>query len=63
MIEEAEAVLDYRFANKKLLVGALTHASIAGDRLESNERMEFLGDAILGFVVCDYLYAHFPGLL
>ena len=42
---------------------ALTHASSADCRLQSNERMEFLGDAILGYVVCEYLYATFPDLL
>jgi len=59
MIDQAEAILNYRFRNEALLVEALTHASSAGDRLQSNERMEFLGDAILGFVVCEYLYANF----
>lgn len=63
MIDQAESVLDYRFVNEALLVEALTHASSAGDRRKSNERMEFLGDAILGFVVCEYLYAQYPRLL
>ncbi len=63
MIEQAQAVLDYQFHNQALLSEALTHASSAGDRRESNERMEFLGDAILGFVVCEYLCSQFPELL
>jgi ribonuclease-3 len=46
-----------------LLLAALTHASIAENRLASNERLEFLGDAILGMVVCEYLYHTFPNFL
>jgi len=63
MIEQAEEVLAYRFENAELLREALTHASLADSRLESNERMEFLGDAILGYVVCEYLYDQYPDLL
>jgi len=62
MIDQAEAVLQYRFQREALLVEALTHASSADDRRQSNERMEFLGDAILGYVVCEYLYTAFPHL-
>ena len=60
MIDEAEQVLGYRFENEQLLIEALTHASIAGHRLQSNERMEFLGDTILGFVVSEYLFKTYP---
>jgi ribonuclease-3 len=63
MVEKAAEVLGYRFNDPALLKEALTHASVADDRLQSNERMEFLGDAILGFVVCEYLYNNFPDLL
>ena len=63
MVDQAAVGLGYSFQNTSLLSEALTHASIAGDRLESNERMEFLGDAILGFVVCEYLYLTYPELL
>lgn len=63
MVDQAAAVLGYTFRDVSLLNEALTHASSAGDRLNSNERMEFLGDAILGFVVCDYLYRHYPEFL
>lgn len=62
MIDQAAEVLGYRFKDKTLLTEALTHASIAGGSLQSNERMEFLGDAILGFVVCEYLYNAYPDL-
>ena len=63
LIEEAEKILGYRFVDESLLTEALTHASSAGHRLQSNERMEFLGDAILGYVVCEYLFDQFPELL
>lgn len=63
MVEKAAEVLGYRFKDASLLREALTHASVANDRLQSNERMEFLGDAILGFVVCEYLYNNFSDLL
>ncbi len=63
MLDRAADILGYRFRDPALLDEALTHASIAGHRLKSNERMEFLGDAILGFVVCEYLYTAFPNLL
>lgn len=43
-----------------MLRSALTHASGANTRLASNERMEFLGDAILGLVTCEQLYLRFP---
>lgn len=52
--------IGYRFRNKKLLQSALTHASGADHRLASNERLEFLGDAILGAVVCEMLFHQYP---
>ncbi len=58
-----EAMLDYRFRDHELLKEALTHASIADDRLESNERLEFLGDAVLGLVVCHRLFEIYPEYL
>ncbi len=58
-----EQALGYTFQNKNLLKSALTHASGATTRLESNERLEFLGDAILGVVVCEELFRRFPDLL
>ncbi|MEM1108840.1 MAG: ribonuclease III [Planctomycetota bacterium] len=63
MTQEAFEVLDYRFKDAALLDEALTHASSADDRRNSNERLEFLGDAILGYVVCEHLYQHYPDLL
>ena len=55
-----EAQLGYHFRDRELLVRCLTHASVARTRLESNERLEFLGDAVLGTVVCDALFHRFP---
>jgi ribonuclease-3 len=57
--ERAEQVLGYTFKNPNLLKEALTHASIADHRLNSNERMEFLGDAVLDLIVCEALYQKF----
>ncbi len=63
MLEQARKVLGYTFRNGAHLEIALTHASSADNRLQSNERMEFLGDAILGFVVCSHLFQNYPELL
>ena len=64
MINELEAAIGYRFKNISLLQNALTHSSYANERwhnsLKSNERLEFLGDSILGMVVAEYLYKTFP---
>ncbi len=58
--ERAEAILGYKFKNPNLLKESLTHASIADNRLDSNERMEFLGDAVLDLIICELLYLKFP---
>ena len=64
MIKELEAAIGYRFQNITLLQNALTHSSYANERwhngLLSNERLEFLGDSILGMVVAEHLYRNFP---
>lgn len=60
---QLESRLGHRFANAALLEVALTHASAAGARVHSNERMEFLGDAVLGLVVCQRIYELYPDLL
>ena len=64
MIKDLEAAIGYRFRNITLLQNALTHSSYANERwhdsLKSNERLEFLGDSILGMVVAEYLYASYP---
>lgn len=58
-----EVRIGYTFLDRELLRAALTHASGAQHRLSSNERMEFLGDAILGMVVCEKLFQAFPQFL
>jgi len=64
MIKDLEAAIGYRFQNITLLQNALAHSSYANERwhnsLMSNERLEFLGDSILGMVVAEYLYRNFP---
>ena len=59
-----EKLLGYHFKNRDLLVKALKHRSYVyaeegSDRIESNERLEFLGDAVLELLVTDYLYRRF----
>ncbi len=63
LLEHCEDVLDYRFRDPRFLRSALTHASGADHRLASNERLEFLGDAILGAIVCEMLFLKFPEYL
>ena len=60
MIDEAQKILGYTFENPRLLTEALCHSSSADRRVDSNERQEFLGDAILGFVISEYLFTSFP---
>ena len=64
MIKDLEVAIGYRFRNISLLQNALTHSSYANERwhnpLASNERLEFLGDSVLGMVVAEYLFSHFP---
>ena len=64
MIKDLEAALGYRFQNITLLQNALTHSSFANERwhdsLMSNERLEFLGDSVLGMVVAEHLYRNYP---
>jgi len=62
-LERAEAILGHTFKDRELLEIGLTHASIADSRRISNERLEFLGDAVLGMLVCEHLYNRFPDLL
>ncbi len=64
MLSELEKQIGYTFSDRKLLERALTHSSYANEKwknsLLSNERLEFLGDSILGFVVAEYLYRRYP---
>lgn len=63
-MQKLEETIGYRFRDPKLLETALTHSSYANERHdsgeESYERLEFLGDSILGHITADYLYHHEP---
>lgn len=62
-LENIQKEIGYEFKNINLLKTALTHTSYAHDRkLESNEKLEFLGDSILEFVTSDYLYENYKNL-
>ena len=65
-MEKLEQKIGYSFKNRALLQTALTHSSYANERHEpgcqSYERLEFLGDSILGLVTADFLYHHEPRL-
>lgn len=61
-IDELEKRIRYSFKDTSLLVTALTHSSYANesrDKISDNERLEFLGDSVLGLVIADYLYGMF----
>ena len=64
MIKDLETAIGYKFRNIQLLQNALTHSSYANERwhnsLLSNERLEFLGDSVLGMLVAEYLFRNFP---
>lgn len=63
-LEELEEIIGYHFKNKHYLVQAMTHSSYANEKklgkLGSNERLEFLGDAVLELISSDFLYEKFP---
>ena len=62
-IEKFEQNIGYTFKNKKLIQTALTHKSYANEnKIQSNEKLEFLGDAILEFVTSKYLYENYKKL-
>jgi ribonuclease III len=64
-LNACEKVLKVKFKNKSLLNKALTHRSLVNESrsdVKDNERLENLGDSVLGFIVSDYLYKHFPSI-
>ena len=61
--ELVEERIGYRFNDGELLFRALTHASVAECRLSSNERLEFLGDSVLGLLSCELIFQMYPALL
>lgn len=58
-----QSTLHHTFKSPALLAQALTHASVTDSRLASNERMEFLGDSVLGLVISERIYQRYPHLL
>lgn len=66
LLKKLEAVINYSFSDRKNLLLALTHSSFANEKrslgLASNERLEFLGDAVLNIVTSEYIYNNFPNL-
>ncbi|MGL4942907.1 MAG: ribonuclease III [Thermoguttaceae bacterium] len=62
LLELCQKKIRYRFHDQELLRTALTHSSGANSPVESNERMEFLGDAILGYTICERVYRQFPDM-
>jgi ribonuclease-3 len=60
ILDECQEAIGYRFKRPELLRAALTHTSGANTRAASNERLEFLGDSVLGLVTCEQLFLRFP---
>ncbi len=60
ILGECQDAIGYRFEKPERLRAALTHTSGANTRAASNERLEFLGDSVLGLVTCEQLFARFP---
>ncbi len=59
-INATQNIIGYEFKDKTLLEQALSHSSAVDQREDSNERLEFLGDAVLGFVICNETFERFP---
>lgn len=62
-LHHVEELLGHKFQDQNILASALTHASSVDSRLDSNERLEFLGDAILSVVICQSLFERFEDYL
>ncbi|QDU20363.1 ribonuclease III [Urbifossiella limnaea] len=60
VLDDCQAAVGYQFRKPELLKAALTHTSGANTRAASNERLEFLGDSVLGLVTCEELFRRFP---
>ncbi len=63
-MDELQRQIGYRFSDGSLLTAAVTHSSYANERtgLHSNERLEFLGDAVLGFCAAKRIFRMYPGM-
>ncbi len=56
-----ENIIGYSFSDKRILLEAFTHSSYANENADlSYQRLEFLGDSILGFIIADFLFKHYP---
>ncbi|MDQ7012386.1 MAG: ribonuclease III [Planctomycetota bacterium] len=62
-IEQIENLIGYTFTDKSLLERAFVHSSASSCRVESNERLEFLGDSVLGLIACQRIFNLYPDLL
>ena len=62
-LEQIEQIIGYKFKDRQLLAKAFSHSSATENRFLSNERLEFLGDAILAVVICQKLFEQFPDYL
>lgn len=60
ILAKCQSAIGYEFQRPELLRAALTHTSVANTRGASNERLEFLGDSVLGLICCEQLYLRFP---
>ena len=60
VLSECENRIGYTFKDREILQRGLTHSSCASTRLDCNERMEFLGDAVLGMVICEHVFNRYP---
>ena len=61
-IKKIENILGIEFINKQLLLEALTHSSMANEIPDTphNERLEFLGDTVIDFIISNYLFIKYP---
>lgn len=62
-VQIVEQITSHRFSDPDLVARSLTHSSVVDQRLDSNERLEFLGDSVLGLIACERIYERFPDLL
>ncbi|MGD2093408.1 MAG: ribonuclease III [Phycisphaerales bacterium] len=62
-LQQIEQAIEYKFSDKQILAKAFTHSSAVDNRLLSNERLEFLGDAVLAVVICQTLFERFSEYL
>ena len=62
-LAHCQDIIDYQFRDLDLLSISLRHSSASEQRQDSNERLEFLGDAVLDIIICEDLYSRFPQYL